>query len=297
MKKLMFLALLAAAGCGSGVTATTGLAACNTAAACNMLPGANIGGVSVCTQVIQSVNQPGVANAIHLSPDQVNCLAESGSDCDRARRCLNNGDAPTECSGSSQMCDGNTWISCDGVNGINGNNGTRRFDCKTLDQNATCYIANGRADCGYATCSLSLPSCEGDVVVSCDLGIRHRIDCSLSDSTCIPTGFAAHCRGKGAACSGGALRCEGDTLVTCVDGQEARDNCAKRNLGCFQNANAVNNTPACALGDQCNPATYGAECSNLTLKVCNQGRPATIDCAAYGFNGCTVNGGGRCTKS
>ena len=189
MKNLMFLALLAAAGCGSGVTATTGLAACNTAAACNMLPGANIGSVSACTQVIQSVNEPGVANAIHMSPEQIVCLAESGSDCDRARRCLNGGAAPSTCSGSSQSCEGDTWVACDGINGTNGNNGTRRFDCKALDSNAHCLTQNDITDCGYATCSLALPACEGDVILTCTTGIRERFDCSLIDSTCNPSGL------------------------------------------------------------------------------------------------------------
>jgi hypothetical protein len=300
MKKMILLALLAAAGCGDGVTATTGVAACNTAAACNMLPTAVVQftGISACTALIQNVNDPNAANVIHMSTAQINCLAASGSDCDRARRCLNDGQAPNACGGNSTMCDGNTWVACDGVTGVNNNNGTRRFDCGTLGNGAMCVVENGRADCGFGSCALRLPNptCEGDVKVTCD-GIVHREDCALKDSTCIPGALAANCRGKGAPCSGnGPLRCEGDTLVNCSDGQEARDNCATRNLGCFANASQSGN-PGCALGDGCNPLQYPAQCTNLTLKFCNQGKVQTLDCGAYGFNGCSVDNGGRCTKS
>jgi hypothetical protein len=282
------------------VTSTTGVAACNTAAACGMLPTgvAAVTGISVCTALIQNVNSPNAANTIHMSPDQINCLASAGSDCDRARRCLNDGNAPNACGGNSTQCDGNTWVACDSVTGVNGNNGTRRFDCGTLGNGAMCVVNNGRAECGYGSCAISIPAshCEGDVIVGCT-GVVTKSDCSLQDSTCIPGALAANCRGKGAPCQGnGALRCEGQTLVSCVDGQEARDNCTTRNLSCYDHANQ-GNTPACALGDSCNPLQYSAQCSNLVLKFCNQGKVQTIDCGAYGFNGCSVDMGGRCTKS
>jgi hypothetical protein len=298
MKKLMFLALLAAAGCGDGVTATSGAAACNTAAACGILPGGNIIGISACTQFIQAVNEPEGANFVHIDPDEVNCLAEAGSDCDRARACLNYGQTAASCSGTSQMCDGNTWVSCDGLTGINGNNGTRRFKCSSLNAGASCLVANGQADCGYATCAIGFPTCDGDVLETCTTGIRQRYDCGRTNSTCVPgAGLSqAHCRGTGPGCSGtGNLRCDGTFVVSCSDGQEARYDCKRQNLGCFEHANTRG--VDCALGEECDPADFAAECNGLKLTYCNKGRRSQINCGDYGFNGCTPNMGGRCTKS
>src|SRR5438874_7433135 len=97
MKKLGFAVLvLAVVGCGnSTVTQQSGAAACLTASGCGIIAG----GISACTQFISLINEPVGATAAHLSADQVNCIANAGSDCTAAKKCLGNNSTPAVCSG------------------------------------------------------------------------------------------------------------------------------------------------------------------------------------------------------
>jgi len=294
MKNLAWLGLLVAGvGCGNGVTSSSGAAACVTATACGIaiVPG----GISACTQGVQFVNDPAVANLSKVNAAQINCIAAAGNDCSLARKCLNGGSTPSACTGNSQSCDGSVWKSCDNVNGTNGNSGTRQFDCSTLPGNQMCLVANGNADCGTATCSGVSAQCNGTKLETCFNGIFRETDCARTASTCVPgTLFGAHCRGNGPGCSGnGSLRCDGNVLVTCTDSQEARYDCTQDNLGCWKNYNA--DGFGCGLGSECSPASYTASCVGTVLKFCNRGKISTVDCGASHFSGCSPDNGGHCT--
>jgi hypothetical protein len=295
MKKLALLALAAvAAGCGSGVTGTTGAVACNTAAACGMIFAANVVGISACTDFVEQINDPAKADFVRISADQVNCIAQARANCDGARRCLNNGNEPSPCSGSSSSCDGKSLVTCDGVTGTNNSNGTRSYGCSGSQ---SCQANNNIVACGYGTCAIGLPTCaDENTVQSCFTGILQKEDCSREDGKCTPGNLrGAHCRGNGAGCSGtDNLACEGSVLVSCLDGQEARRDCARDNLRCVNKHGGGGFD--CALGDDCDSGSFPASCNGKTLRFCNNGKETTLSCADYGFNGCTPNMGGHCTK-
>jgi hypothetical protein len=298
MKKLLLAALLVA-GCGNGVTASTGAAACATAVACGILPNGVVG-ISACTQFIQDINEPENALLVHVDADQVNCIASTGNNCDLARACLDYGNPPTACSGSGQMCNGDTWSTCDGLTGTNGNNGTRSFHCAKNQPGASCQMNNNHFDCGFSTCAVGLPSCaDSKTVQVCNLGITQHLDCARNNSICVEGGGllnSAKCRGQGASCTAGdgtPLRCQGNVLVTCADGQEAMHDCGRDNLGCF----LVGNSFRCALGNDCDPSNSPAQCNGSVLHYCDKGKRTFVDCGALHFTGCTPNNGGSCTRS
>lgn len=289
MKKLSLLVLLVA-GCGNSVTQQSGAAACVTAAAC----GITTGGVSVCTQLVVLVNDPQFETAAHLSPAEVNCIANAGSDCAAAKRCLAGGNTPATCSGAATSCVGNTWQQCNAAAGSAGNQGIQTYDCSSHGE--MCVTNNGNTDCGFGTCSGGAATCMGNVVQSCNNGILQETDCAKIDATCNPQ-VTAHCRGNGAACSKGplgdtTLRCDGSVLVSCSDGQESRSDCGRFNLGCFPGVG--NNAFGCAAGNDCDPNNFSATCVGTKLTFCNKGVMQTVDCKTSGFAACNPNGGGSC---
>ena len=291
MKKLAFVLFLVA-GCGNSVTLQSGAAACITAAACNIIAT----GVSACTQFVGLVNDNSVAAAAHLSATEVNCIANAGSDCAAAKRCLSNGNTPATCSGVATSCVGNVWQQCNVAAGSAGNNGIQSFDCGSVGE--MCVTNNGNTDCGFGTCSGGAATCSGTLVQSCNNGVLQQNDCAKIDATCNPSGIAgAHCRGNGAACSKGpfgdtTLRCDGSVLVSCTDGQESRTDCSRYALGCFTSSGA--NAFACAAGTECDPASFSAICMGTSLTFCNKGVKQTVDCKSVGFTACNPNGGGTC---
>jgi hypothetical protein len=302
MKKLS-LFLIVAAGCGNnGVTQSSGAAACITAAACGIAFFAN--GVSECSQVVASINNPETAARTHISPSEVNCIANAGHDCVAAKKCLGNGSTPAVCSGGFGVttCMGNVWGQCNASAGTGGQQGVQLFDCGQYGQ--MCVANNGNVDCGYGTCGGGNSTCvtpdgnpNGNLVQSCDNGILHRTDCTKIGSSCNPSGVA-HCRGNGTACSApsfnnNTLRCEGSVVVSCVDGQEGRYDCNNLNLGCYQNPSGTGF--GCFAGTECNPQNFSASCSGLKLTFCNKGKIQTADCGGSGFAGCNPNMGGSCT--
>jgi hypothetical protein len=312
MKKLVLAATLLAIGCGNGVTGETGVAACLTLNACGMVKV----GASACTQFIEAVNEPAVEGTIHISAAQVNCVASAGSNCDAARACLNGGQKPAMCSGSSSMCSGNTWSTCDGLTGSGGTNGTRIFDCGLVGSGATCVVGasilgTARIDCGYGSCdpaSTDAVKClDTNTVQTCDRGIVGKTDCSRNGETCIPGGLLpAHCAGAGAGCAvktngDSTIRCDGNTLVSCSGQHEAKVDCGRDNLKClptFAGSNgSANPAFGCYLGNECDPNAYSAQCNGLQLTFCNKGKIQTAQCGQLGFSGCDPSGGGSCTKS
>lgn len=298
MNRLLLALSLVVVGCGSSkVTQQSGAAACITAAACGIIDT----GVSSCTQVVGFINDSAVQADAHLSASQVNCIANAGSDCAQAKKCLANGMTPAACSGGGASCDGNVWQACTTLAGSGGNQGMQLFDCGDVGQ--MCVANNGNVDCGFGTCSGGTPSCVtpdgmpgGNLLQHCDNGILKRDDCTRLGASCNPSGVP-HCRGDGPACSAPSvfnptLRCDGSVLVTCVDGGEARYDCAKLGLGCF--ANVGGNGFGCAAGNDCDPENFTATCVGTKLSFCNQGKIQTTDCKSAGFTTCSPNNGGSC---
>lgn len=302
MKRVLLAFALVAVGCGdSKVTQQSGAAACITAAACGIV---DIG-VSACSQAVAQINDPSVSVRIHLSPGQVNCIANAGSDCAAAKKCLANGMTPAECSGLSSSCAGNVWQTCSAAAGTGtASQGMQLFDCGQVGQ--MCVANGNNVDCGYGTCSGSSKACVspdgtsgGNLLEQCDNGILRREDCTRIDASCNPSGILGpHCRGNGPACSSGVLdgplRCDGSVLVSCVDGAEARFDCASLRLGCF--AKAGGGGFGCAAGNECDPGNYPITCVGSTLKFCNNGKVQTFDCASAGFSTCSPNNGGSCAS-
>src|SRR5512147_998281 len=136
-------ALVFAAGCGnSKVTQSSGAAACVTASGCGILTG-----ISTCTQFIAYVNDPLIAGTLHISPDQVNCIANAGSDCAAAKRCLGNGSMPASCSGNAKSCIGDQYQECTLAAGSGGNMGLQLYNCASVGK--MCVTNGGNTDCGY----------------------------------------------------------------------------------------------------------------------------------------------------
>lgn len=304
MKKLSLLLLCVAAGCGSStVTQQSGAAACLTASGCGILTG----GISACTQVIAFINDPSVASSAHLSPSEVNCIANAGSNCAEAKKCLAGGMTPSTCSGNARSCVGNQFQQCTTAAGTGGNEGLQLYDCASVGE--MCVTNNGNTDCGFGTCSGGTAAtcvgpdgtAGGNLVQRCTNGILQREDCTRTAASCNPSGLlGAHCRGNGAACTSpsitnNTLRCDGSVLVTCADGQEARYDCAQLNLGCFSNPGG-NAGFGCYAGNDCDPNNFTATCQGTKLTFCNKGKVQMSDCASLGFASCNPNGGGSCSN-
>lgn len=304
MKRLFLgLIIVAAASCGNkGVTTQSGAAACITAAACGIVDA----GVSQCTQFVALVNDPSTAAAAHISASEVLCLANAGSDCTAAKKCLGGNNTPAVCSGVADSCNGNIWQSCTDAAGTGGMKGMQQFDCASSGE--LCVANGNNVDCGFGTCSGGQPSCVGpdgnpggNLVQSCQNGITKHQDCTLFNASCNPSGLlGAHCRGNGPACSSpsfgnNTLRCDGTVLVSCLDGQEAKRDCAPFNLGCYPNPNGAAGF-SCAAGNECDANSFTSSCVGTKLTFCNDGKIDQIDCAASGFSTCNPNNGGSCSK-
>lgn len=311
MRKLTLALLVVLSGCGPSITASSGAAACIVASSCGLVGTS----ASSCTAFISSINDPSLAlledienplggGVSHISPAQVNCIASAGTDCAKAKACLDNGMTPAACSGNSESCMGTFIVSCSAATGSNGNNGQSVFDCSTLGAGYTCLAANGAVACGTATCGGGNPTqCMGNIIQGCKNGIFEQVDCATFSSTCVTAGLEAHCRGSGASCStnatannpAAAIRCDGSVLVTCSDGQEARYDCGRQNLGCFPNPGG-NGGFDCYAGSDCDSTTFTSTCSGNTLTFCNKGKIDTFNCGSNGFTGCDANAG-TCSKS
>ena len=281
-------------GNNNSVNASTAAAACVTATACGIVDG----GVSECTQGALATNNPLVASSAEFSPQMVNCIAAAGANCDAARRCLNGGQTPAQCTGSSSSCMGTVLHGCSEAAGSGGNKGTTAFDCADVQQ--MCVVNNNVAACGVGTCAGGPNTCVGTKIQACNNGILKQLDCADYNSTCVVTLGVAHCRGNGTACQttnlqpfGNPIRCDGNVLVSCADSQEARYDCGVQSQKCVSNVNGQ--TFGCANGNACDPNTYSSTCTGNTLGFCNDGVISTYDCGAHGFKGCSPDNGGRCT--
>jgi hypothetical protein len=292
---MLAVGLLVGCSGGNTVTAANGVAACATAASCDLL---GQSGIQQCASSVSAINNPALLAffRVPLSGSQVNCLAQAGKDCDAAKKCLNNGQPVMSCSGSGPIaCSGNNLQSCASNNG---SSYTTQFDCTFYAE--MCLSGKQNVACGAGTCSGGGTSCTGTQLQTCDAnGIYHLTDCAALDSTCVGTGIA-RCRGTGATCTGPAfglgdnsLRCDGDKVVYCFDSQEASLDCGTLQSHCF--ANAKGSKAACALGNACDPSNFQTVCMGTKLTFCNNGKMDTYDCASGGWNACKPDNGGSCS--
>ena len=311
MRKLTLALLVVLSGCGPSITASSGAAACIVASSCGLVGTS----ASSCTAFISSINDPSLAlledieNPIgggvsHISPAQVNCIASAGTDCAKAKACLDNGMTPAACSGNSNSCMGTFIVSCSAHDGIERQQ--RPVRVRLLDAGRGLHLPGGqrRRRLRHATCGGGNPTqCMGNIIQGCKDGIFEQVDCATFSSTCVTAGLEAHCRGSGASCStnatannpAAAIRCDGSVLVTCSDGQEARYDCGRQNLGCFPNPGG-NGGFDCYAGSDCDSTTFTSTCSGNTLTFCNKGKIDTFNCGFNGFTGCDA-GAGTCSKS
>jgi hypothetical protein len=306
MRRLLALTTLPvvvlAAACNNDqtVNSATGVAACATAIACNIVDAVSTHGISGCTAQALSTNDVVVAAASHFSTEIVNCIAAAGSNCDAAKKCLGGGETPAACTGSSSSCSGAVLSFCSQAAGSGGNMGVQKFNCGDVAE--MCVVNNNAAECGVGSCAAGGGMCVGTKVQSCNNGILQQYDCASYGDTCVSGALnIPHCRGTGPSCQtqglgflGNALRCDGNVLVRCADSQEARFDCAVQNRLCVANVNGE--AFGCAHGSSCNPSTYSATCAGAVLSYCNDGVIGTYDCAAAGFKGCSPNNGGTCTQ-
>jgi len=269
-----------------GFSSEIAAAACVTAEAC----GLDQSGVSRCTLTVAGVNLAAYARQASIDAPTVSCLAAARTDCDAARRCLNGGMTPEACTMfQARTCAGSVLVTCTDATGT-GALGTARFDCASGGE--TCVaVVDGGVGCGAAACADGTAArCNGDLVETCDSGILHDVDCAQLGAACTALGGPPRCRGRGATCSntvlgsGQPLRCDGSVLVSCWDGQEARFDCALIGADCFPTV--ATGSFNCALGNQCDAATFSSTCDGNTLHYCNDGKLAALDCAAAGYTSC-----------
>lgn len=298
MKKVLVGVLLAVAmaGCGSGTSASVGSRACIAVASCGLFDVS----LNSCSFGIHLLGNEVVSNSFKLTTTQVQCVASAGSNCDAARKCFNNGNAPATCTTGSRSCEGSTLVLCEPNLSAPGTPGTRRYDC--ANAGLQCITNGNNLDCGTASCAGINASCSGTDLLYCDSNIQRAYPCGDFNATCVTTGLAPHCRGSGAACSqGGAnplnpprIRCDGAKIISCVDGQEAATDCGIYGLGCFANLNG--NAFECAFDDQCDQS-YNSTCSaDGVLTFCNGGKVDTFSCKSNGYSACAPDNGGRCIK-
>ena len=229
-----------------------------------------------------------------FGPSEISCLATAGTDCDRARACMNLQQPATPCNPTAvpHRCDGDVfrWCSPDTIpTGY-----MRAFDCSSIGQH--CF---GAGVCAVASCTEAGFSCDGDTVVSCSLvddgqGTGSSILVSNNQTDCTALGeicqlgssnLQGQCSLSETPCTVDTHRCESDTLVyTCKEGSTVHIDCAKQGLHCFDQRST------CGLGPQCITQSVDDSCANGKITGCLAGALITADCAAAGFSGCDQNG-------
>src|ERR1051325_6463978 len=109
-----------------------------------------------------------VADVPHMTPQEIACLAASGTDCTRAGMCspgevrLPGLHAPCVSGAAVQTCDGTNIVFCDV-------NDTDSQSCPvTAAAGTTCLMTStGSASCALGTCNDDSQRCDGSVLVRC----------------------------------------------------------------------------------------------------------------------------------
>ena len=204
------------------------------------------------------------------------------------------------------LCQGDVWVFCDELGAP-----LVAMDCAAagLSCNQDIWAGCGAEPCQFG---VSQPSCDGDALVECSpAGFVVRVDCpsqynlvrvsgkdseevySIAGETC---GYdmqrgALGCVGTGAACDFFSQRCDGDVLETCAGGKVARRDCAAvdpAGQGCgFVQSGQFAGAAACGLLPSACDLSADESCVDGEIGYCDWGLPATLDCAAVGYGGCT----------
>lgn len=274
--------LVALSGCGAPpprlVPTDDVVHACMTASLC----GIATNGFAGCVSDLGVVRDPPtlVAEGL-LSPTAVPCLAAAGTDCDRARTCMNLGMPAAACPTPTTSCDGDVLHGCAGdATSLH----QTAFDCASVG--LRCLVDTlGRPRCVFGACSAGEDACFGDTLVSCNNGVLQvDADCIFLGGHCTTDAATGkhHCGGDGAACSSTDRRCDGNFVVACDGSHEARVDCAALGLSCVENGQSVE----CADGTSCQVDTATTTCDSGRITYCFAGTWLTADCIAAGFSGC-----------
>jgi hypothetical protein len=154
-------------------------------------------------------------------------------------------------------------------------------DCPAaFEQVGPACLANGRSDCGGATCATDGEyTCAGTKSSRCDSGITEVRDCSKIGMTCATT--LPGCVGipSGTCTAGMSATCDGDTSVTCdASGTQRRQDCSV-----FGGRTCV--AGRCAFGSECATTTVD-KCVGTTFTACIGGVTKSIDCTTIGATTC-----------
>ena len=228
-------------------------------------------------------------------------------------------DADCAANGGADFCKGDTWVVCDAEG-----KAYSAMNCKAAG--LQCGTDVNGAGCGSERCEYlnATPSCDPNdpnVLIECSsAGNVERVDCRLHNDvvyvrdssgagrsytvagqTCGFNPVAAHddCIGTGDACAGFSQRCDGNVLETCSGQKLTRRDCstvAPEGQGCgFVTSGEFAGLASCGVvpGSVCDLGS-NETCVDGVASFCNIGKPASVDCKAAGFQGCTTSQlGGR----
>jgi hypothetical protein len=338
LSSLALAACLVTATCSSGTPVGFDPGMCARLSACDTVPGLPPTGASFgefCTEVWQAVQTaagslgpgwpswpgPGGSSTSGLGTRErvqaalIDCVVRA-PDCAAVQACIQATPAQAAvCNGFDGVaCSGDAVVACSGLQF-----GPAVTDCAAA---GTSCIPSGLAQCGTAPCTPgTAPSCDGDLLVTCNVGTLQSSSCALfvdtncvqnSDfppppgapecttqvgNTCGAVNGTAQCVGDGPPCDGPLQSaCDGTVIVSCTGGRVAHHDCAALGLTCV----AGNLGATCAgTGTQCTGGTPES-CDGSVLTYCWFGNIATVDCKQYGLSGCMPIFNGehwaRCTE-
>jgi hypothetical protein len=237
----------------------------------------------------------------------------AASDCEAVRACT---PAPqsyaTQCAANpgGNLCEGDVWLTCD-FDGAPAST----LDCGAAGQSCgvDAWAGCGAEPCEFGVTPSSCDPADPGVLIECDPdGFLTRVDCrtaynyvvvngktseqvyAIAGETCgfDPMRNAIACVGAGDECSFFSQRCDGDVLETCAGGKLSRRDCAAaepagQDCG-FHQSGPFAGAAACGLvATPCDLADDEA-CDGDTLKYCDLGQPASVDCRAAGYTGCAT---------
>lgn len=206
---------------------------------------------------------------------QLDC-SRSASSCDALDRCSGI-DPDTSCdpSDDAPRCDGDVAEQCHSSGRI------QRTDCASDDEgNTGCFEDElGVPRCGIGSCAEDGIRCEGDVIVSCSLGVERRAeDCAVSGRACVVfAAMRAGCVDRVESCDDDV--CDGDLRLRCIAGMGYQEtDCAAT----IAPATCVDEDgpPRCGLEEpECEDGA--GECVGAVARICDGGRWIELDCASF----------------
>lgn len=227
-------------------------------------------------------------NGIPRSADHILACAKAATSCDAFTTCVHPGY-------DDAYCADNPGDSCDGATVVIGCDDGPPSHVGTCPAGTLCgpETVVGPLCESMVACSLGDPDyCDGGHAYTCWNTVmtayicQGDLECELIESP--NQSSVARCFPP-TKCSVEGGVCDGDTAVVCEDWRESgldpilrqrRLDCSAANRGCVDGACVVN-------GSACDPEQFEEECLGNELRVCADGEIVQVDCAAYGFSGCT----------